>query len=612
MRKLYKLILLSLLSATLSIANAEQTSDATGELALSYQAAFYHYQLKNYGKARNVLLQQQAKGDLDEKSLVLLARVLVDEKNYEQAGQVFALIELDKVPLEVRNRALLALAKMYFSEASCDAALEALEQTKKLGLEQGAYKRFVQTSCAVRNASMNKASLEKVEKALEADIKPGMPVEAFIWFSYAYYNLASAVAEIKEFDWADRLLEEALRYTGAEAEGLALAQRIRLTKAQVRFQDNRFDYALDTYLDIPFDGYWQDEALLGFGWAAFRNFQVSKALEAWWQLTNLPYKSLEVYKAYLLIPFVYEQYNAYTEALRGYDRAVEQFGVLLKELELVKQQITIDRVHQHAVHYYVNPDDLDPIHPLLAKTYTEPAFRLAVEQIGKLTAYQEKLSAYQYALNMHQDYQQEFTAQEQSRRVNQESLLQSVLAQLQALDASLDSWVDVVLAQGLTADTANSRERSAYKRYAQLKKQAARMDESQSLRLKRLQGVLLARAVDYARAAEDSAWLPLLQEVSQRQQRLKVRLAELRAVNVNDVRDEFDGSLVAQKQQQITALLQDVEMVMHTVLEGLTERTQDALRVQHEVISHYEKQARIARANLREEFYQQGGGRLWY
>lgn len=601
MRKLYQAAVLSLamLSAILHAQDGGQNNNSS---ELSLHAAKYQFELKNYPAARTLLLREQSKGHLH---WLLLARVLVEEKSYRQAQEAFQRVQLDEVPDSIRNNALLALADLYYSQSMCTEALDSLQQTKKLPVGQDAFARFMQSSCMLQLEKSEK-QLERAEKVLEAGIRGGMKPDTYLWFAYAYYNLAVAAANIASFERADRLFEQALHYTGQGSEGLAMAEKIRLARAKVRYLDNRFDFAMETYEELPIDAYWQDEALLGYGWAAFKNYQSDRALEAWWQLTNLSYKSINVYQAYLLIPFAYERANAFSQALSGYDRAVEQYGDILAELEQFSQHLNTESIHQHAVHYYLNPQGLEPIHPLLAVTYTQPDFRLAVEQIGQLTSYQERLTQYQYFLELQKSYRAQFEAEADQRKAWRQKQVNAVKQQFETLDVSLDLWLDKLLAQELSKEGVPNALAELNQRY-QLLKRKSHGDLHQ--RIQRLQGVLLLRLVESSKEAD---LLEKLHQLSQWQQTLRVRFTEYLELEQQSFEQQVDDADIEQMQQQVAGQLQQVELVLAQVLQQLLQKTELALQEQQNTIANYERQARVARANLREEFYQRGGSKLWY
>lgn len=606
MLRLYRLAILALLSVFISDA-AAQKGQETGLGELELRVAKYHFEMKNYPAARTTLLRQS---DLNYHQQLLLARVLVEEKSYHQAQQVFAQVELGKAPDIAQNAALLSLAHLYYAQSMCDEAIKTLDGTKKLDAEQEAFSLFLRVTCMLQLDKSAK-QIKRAEKLLENSIRPGMEVNTYIWLSYAYYNLASAAANTRAYDAADELFKQALHYTGEEAEGLALAEKIRLSRAKVRYLDNRFDYAMETYEELPLDTYWQDEVLLGYGWAAFKNYQADRALEAWWQLTNLPYKSINVYQAYLLIPFAYERANAYNQALSGYDWAIEQYGNVLSELERFQQYLTAERIHQHAVHYYLSSQYVEPIHPLLAVTYTKPEFRMAVEQVGKLTSYQERLTQYQYFLEQQQLYRTQFAEQAEVRQLWRQQQVQSIKQRLQQLDHEVQQWLDDLLLEEVGKEGVSSKLKALHQRYRELKQKSYSETLSPELeaRLRRLQGVLLNRLVEQKNNHE---FTQKLANISRWQQRLRVRFAEYLELSKQEFRQEVSDNDIEIMQQRIAEQLHEVEAVLEQVLTQLLDKTQLALLEQQELIAHYERQARVARTNLREEFYQRGGSKLWY
>lgn len=608
MHKLYHLATLALLSL-LPLSLVAQDDQAKNNEALSLRTAQYEFELGNYSAARTTLLKQI---DVKEnyQHLLLLAQVLVEEENYQQAQEVFAKVDLDEVPDVIRNKSLVSLAHLYYAQSLCDEAIEVLKNTKKLANEQEAFSRFLHSGCLMKQEQSVK-QLETAEKLVETGVRKGVNQDSQLWFSYAYYNLAIAAANMDALEKADRLFEQALLFTGHDSEGKALAQKIRVTQANIRYLDNRFDYAMASYEALPINSYWQDEALLGYGWAAFKNYQTERAIEAWWQLTNLPFKSINVYQAYLLIPFAYERANAFNQALSGYDKAIDQYDNIITELEQFKQRLSVERIHQHAVHYYLNPEDIQPIHPLLTITYTKPDFRQAVEQIGKLTSYQERLTQYQHFLELQEVYRKQFEAEADTRANWRQQQASSVSKRFAQLNQDLDDWVDELIKQELNRDNAPVALLDLNRRYQSIKKQWQTNGAPSQLKppIARLQGVVFQKVVEQS---TNKGLLEKIHEVSLKRQTLRVRFVEYRQLTRQHFEQEVDDRDIERLQQDIASQLQVVNGILTQVLNSLLEKTELALQEQQETIAHYERQARVARANLREEFYQRGGSKLWY
>lgn len=154
MRKLYQVASLGFLALLSVVLHAQGDSQNNNLSKLSLYAATYQFELGNYPAARALLSKEEHKEHLH---WLLLARVLVEEKSYQQAYQVFKQVKLDEVPDVVRNKALLALADLYYSQSMCAEALDSLQQTKKLPVEQDAFARFMQSSCMLQ--------LEKVKSS---------------------------------------------------------------------------------------------------------------------------------------------------------------------------------------------------------------------------------------------------------------------------------------------------------------------------------------------------------------------------------------------------------------------------------------------------------------
>lgn len=598
------------------LALGSQASTETSKDDLTYRSAFYNYTLEQYVPARTTLLQaakQASKPSIHRQ--MLLARIYVEQGHYLEAQQAFAGQNLNDVPLDMRNETLFSLTRLYYAQDHCGEALDTLAKTKQLPTEQDAHARFIRASCLMQQATVTLETLEKAERVLLDGLKRSKTDAGVIWYAYAFYNLAVAAANIERLEEADHFYLQALSYTGDTEEGQALAEKIRLSRAEVNFVLNRYDYAMSAYQELPLNSYWQDQALLGYGWAAFRNYQSDIALEAWQQLINLPYKSMSVYQGYLVIPFAYERANAFMQAIVAYDYAMAQYTQVTKEIDRFSAQLTLQKINDHAVRYYHKQgDDVDPIHPLLAATYTEVEFRTLLEKIGLLTGYKQQLAKDESMLQMQTDYQREFNNQATQRKAWREQQQQKTEQALSRLSQQIPSLVDNILQAELDTPESNNTLRKAYQSYKVAASHAQKLPpsaEKQRLlqRLQRIQGILLFKLAEPKQAY---ALAGKVHQLANRQQTLNVRFNEyvgLTAKNFTPVVQANDIQLLSQR---INATRETVDQQLVALQQQLLEKTQHALAEQRQQIEKYKSQARIASANLKEDFYQRGGSRLWY
>src|SRR5690554_4010017 len=536
------------------LALGTQAGSQTSKDDLSYRSAFYNYTLGQYAPARTTLLQaaQQASQPSSYRQM-LLARVYVEQGRYLEAQQVFAEHNLDDVPSSMRDDTLFALTRLYYAQGNCKEAFKLMAKNQQLSSEQDAHSRFIRASCMAQQDTVSIETLQKAERILLDGAKRNKNDEATIWFAYGFYNLAVAAANIKQLIDADDFYSQALNYVGSTGEGRALVERIRLSRAEVNFVLNRYDYAMSAYQELPLNSYWQDQALLGYGWAAFRNYQSDIALEAWQQLINLPYKSMSVYQGYLVIPFAYERANAFMQAIVAYDYAMAQYTQVTKEIDRFSAQLTLQKINDHAVRYYHKQgEDVDPIHPLLAATYTEVEFRTLLEKIGLLTGYKQQLAKDESMLQMQTDYQREFNNQATQRKAWREQQQQKTEQALSRLAQQIPSLVDNILQAELDTPESNNTLRKAYQSYKVAASHAQKLPpsaEKQRLlqRLQRIQGILLFKLAEPKQAY---ALAGKVHQLANRQQTLNVRFNEyvgLTAKNFTPVVQANDIQLLSQR-----------------------------------------------------------------
>lgn len=600
---------LGLLAATVQ-ADIDSTAD------LPYRSAVYDYQLQRYQPAHISLMKAvQQDGAMPMHRQMLMARLYVEQQQFDEAQKAFGKLDLDDVPTLLRNDVFFSLAKLHYAEDRCSQALAALDKAGRFQGEQDAHARFIEATCLVRAENISLETVRKAEQVLRDGLRGDRPADQLLWFSYGLYNLAVAAANINQLTESDRLYLDALRYTDSSKEGLALAEKIRLSRANVNYALNRYHFAMNAYKQLPLNGYWQDEALLGYGWAAFRNYQLDVALESWRQLVNLPYKSMSVYQGYLVIPFVLEKANAYMQALDAYDNAVKQYTQVTDEIDDFSDKLTLQKINEHAAHYYNKRGEfVEPLHPLLASTYVQPEFLGLIEKIGMLTGYKQQMAEYDSRLVMLMDYRRQFDGQASARADWRQQQQQKVAAQLQVLEQALPSLVDGVLAFELGNPDADKRLSPLYQQYAAVRAQSERLaagSQKQQLqqRLNRLQGVLLLKLAERKQAYTHA---DAVSRLISRQQALNVRFTEYQVLSEKNYPPVAGAEEVAQLRQRISQTVADTDAVLLVLQQQLLQQTLDALAEQRQHIENYKNKARIASANLREEFYQRGGSRLWY
>lgn len=614
MRKLPLIMTIGVYLSFLALGTQAGTQASKDDL--SYRSAFYNYTLGQYVPARTTLLQaaQQASQPSNYRQM-LLARVYVEQGRYLEAQQVFAEHNLDDVPSSMRDDTLFALTRLYYAQGNCKEALKLMAKKQQLSSEQDAHSRFIRASCKAQQDTVSVETLQKAERILLDGAKRNKNDEATIWFAYGFYNLAVAAANIKQLTDADDFYSQALNYVGSTGEGRALVERIRLSRAEVNFVLNRYDYAISAYKELPLEGYWQDQALLGYGWAAFKNYQSDVALEAWQQLINLPYKSMSVYQGYLVIPYAYERANAFMQAITAYDYAMEQYAQVSKEIDSFSAQLTLQKINDHAVRYYHKQGDgVDPIHPLLAATYTQVEFRGLVEKIGVLTGYKQQLAKDESMLQMQSEYQQAYDRQAAQRKQLQQQLQQKTQQGLVRLAGTLPSLVDNILQVELDHPEADKALAKLYQSYNRVSKAASQLkagSEKQQMlmRVNRIQNVLLFKLAERRRAYS------LVDEVHQlisRQQMLNVRFNEYLSLTEQRFEPVVNDDDMEAMSRRIISAREKVDQQLVVLQKRLLAQTQSALAEQRQQIEQYRSQARIASANLKEDFYQRGGSRLWY
>ena len=612
MRAFARTIMAGILLAgtTLSMA-AAQPADHVDDLV--YRSALYDHHLGHHSDARIKLLRarRNSGGELDSHRQALLARTYVEAGLYQDARQAFSQLQTEKMPQDALNQVYMALARLYFSQDRCPDVVGALEKTDELPLEQDAHARYMRASClTAADLTLEQASQAEMLLQKGADAKEGI-YPGRLWYAYGFYNLAVAAANAGLLEPADGYYLKALDYTDGSAEGQALVERILLSRASVNYALNRFDFAMKAYQQLPLDSLWRDKALLHYGWAAFRNYSPGVALESWRQLVNLPFKSMSVYQGYLAIPYALEQASAQLQALESYQYAIEQYSQVTEEIDRLTSRLTLQKISGHAVAYYNSRGRyVEPLHPLLASTYAQEDFRLLVEQIGDVMSQKQRLQDQQALLQMFDSYYRDFDSRAADRESWRNEVQMTVYDEVQAVDARLDAMIEGVLRDEMNKEAVDPQLQQEYRRYAVLKKQAdaGNVSKTTADKLYRLRGVLLMQLIESDQQVTD---IEVIMDFMNRYHKQLVRFSEFRMLNRQGVEGSFDGEAIKRLSQSVSQAEQQADQLLMSLQTRLLQKTRTALDEQRDRIELYKTQARIASANLKEEFYQQGGSRLW-
>lgn len=524
----------------------------------------------------------------------------------EQLQRTLSDILGDRMPQAVNDRLWLDISELRRRAGDCEGSLLALLSLKQLDVDMEYRRRFQQVACM-----------------LKQDVEPGVLVAAekiaikgqtddhaqkTLWQAYIYNNMAAAAQSIDQPLLAQAYFKRALKHIDSSEEGKALKSYLQLSLAYSYFSENRFDFAQKTFAKLREDSQWLDQGLLGFGWAAFNNNQPGLALESWRQLAKLPFKSINVYEGYLAIPYAFERQNALSEAYQGYEYAINEYLDVISVIEDLEENLLIEDIQKHLREYFAsNGEGAVPIHPLLVYAYAQSSFQEVIDTVGKTQSYLKRIDELQVFLDgISESYQlksDRFAIENNALEAHELATRQKI----EQIDALLGKLVFFQVSESLKQLPANDPLNKQAKDYLALS--IAQKDQEQE------EALILIRRFLLGRLHEEKQWQAgndkTLDSLVARLLNAKAAMMNYKNQKMHRIKGDALGQRIYLLQQQLATSKAHITEVQNNAFELMLGKTLETLAQQKKQIRIFEDQARISLTRISENFYQQGGQRLW-
>lgn len=309
---------------------------------LSYGVSLFHFYQEKYFSAITDLLVAEnkslIKNDKNNPAL-LLGGLYLSYDLHKQSSNVFqSLLEAEdvEVPSTILDQARFLLGKNYYYDGYYSMAEEQFKAISDgLPVSSDDEKLFLLNAIFLQNDDF-----EQAQKAL--DLFPSSSA----WKGYAEFNTAS---------WLIQKSEEESRASGFElmkdlgdsdslnAEKLILKDKANLALAYVALRDGESKQSIEYFNKIRLNGVETNKALLGIGWANYRENKFKESVIPWMHLASSQTESdLAVQEAFISIPYAFEKMKLRDQALHHYGLAVDSYKFQLEETQQLLDFIKTD------------------------------------------------------------------------------------------------------------------------------------------------------------------------------------------------------------------------------------------------------------------------------
>jgi hypothetical protein len=336
-----------LLFVAVATAAAETPTDtvATGAIRdLHYGDVLFHFYQGDHLGALVRLQAAREFGRLEhhtDEARLLEGGLYLSLGQHEEAGRLFAAVLDSAASPQVRDRAWLYLAKVWYQRDYLDRAAQALSSIgdalpAALEPERRLLESTVQISLGQYDAAI---------RALEGwQGPPG-------WTAYARFNLGVALVRAGRLDEASTQLDAVGAIAAGDEELAALRDKANLALGFAWLNAGRADDARAVLDRVRLSGPLSSKALLGAGWADSELERYQRALVPWLALRDRSLLDAAVQESYLAVPYAYAQLSADAQAAEHYSLAIaayaEEASRIDQSIERIRRPDWIETVLDH-------------------------------------------------------------------------------------------------------------------------------------------------------------------------------------------------------------------------------------------------------------------------
>jgi len=256
---------------------------------------------------------------------------------------------------------------------------------------------------------LNTVFLKKLDVVSAVDMLYKMQ-DRSIWRYYAVFNTATYLIRAETYpDYARQLLLDLSLIEANDSEEKLLVDKANLALAYISLKNNNQQEAIQHFLKIRTNGGVTSEALLGLGWAQYRDKNYDDSIASWMNLVSTQTKSdLMVQEALISIPYVFEKKQDNDQALYLYGLAVEGYKVQIDETKKLVDyinseqfiaQISPANMSDEVPPLFSSVKDVNPLmYRYLSKFVFSKEFNASVQSYQQIKYLGYKLDRWQYSM----------------------------------------------------------------------------------------------------------------------------------------------------------------------------------------------------------------------
>lgn len=304
-------------------------------LDLDYGKALYEFHQADYFSALTTLNVAKVRGGIQshgDHPALIEGSLLLSYGMAHEAKAIFEQVLKQDIPESTRNQAWFYLGKVFYLEASDEAAREALKRINAILLQEQNETLYHDYLCLIGQIELRKDGVQDVGSVINS-----LP-EAHLGRIYLAYNQALQHIDVRN---SDKTIEDLIALkplvpmpTDAfeAAEAKALRERIALSLADLHLQNAEFDEAMAALRDVSFDSPFTGLALFNYAVSAANQKHYGLALQALQKLKTLPLFTPWLQQVPFALAYLHERLGNEPLAFQGYREAGEHYEKLHQEL----------------------------------------------------------------------------------------------------------------------------------------------------------------------------------------------------------------------------------------------------------------------------------------